>query len=114
MVMIGNRFSLSLFGPFRLQNPQGGIVRISSKKAIALVAMLAMSPNGERTRGWIQDKLWGRRAANEAHGSLRRELSNLRAVLNRNGTELLLAQRDCVRLELSLVEVDALEILHDR
>jgi TolB-like protein len=101
------QFTLSLLGPFRLQNPGGERIEIPSRKGIALVAMLALAEEGERTRGWLQDKLWGQRQHAEGRGSLRRELSNLRKLLNREATPLLVFERDRVRLRIDLIEIDA-------
>ncbi len=100
-------FTLSLLGPFRLQNPGGERIEIPSRKGIALTAMLAMAEEGERTRGWLQDKLWGQRQHAEGRGSLRRELSNLRKILNRQAPPLLVFERDRVRLRIDLIEIDA-------
>jgi len=69
---------MSLLGPFKLEGPRGENVGISSRKGIALLAILATSPNGERMRGWLQERLWGSRGEAQASASLRRELSNLR------------------------------------
>jgi TolB-like protein len=74
---------------------------------MGLVAMLAMSAGGERSRGWLQDKLWGARDDTQAAGSLRRELSELRRLLNGGEAPLLLTERDRVRLDLSKLCVDA-------
>ena len=63
-------FTLSLLGPFRLQNPGGERIEIPSRKGSALTAMLAMAEEGERTRGWLQDKLWGQRQHLEGRGSV--------------------------------------------
>ncbi|MFB9268383.1 tetratricopeptide repeat protein [Bradyrhizobium erythrophlei] len=100
------RFTLGLFGPFRLLKPGGERVEIPSKKGVAVVAMLAMARDGERTRSWLQDRLWGKRQQTEARGSLRRELSNLRKLLNHD-TQLLVTGRDRVTLNLELIDVDA-------
>jgi len=100
-------FRLNLLGPFQLLDAKGERVPITSKRAMALVAMLAMSPNGERSRGWLQDKLWGAREDTQAAGSLRRELSELRRLLNADEAPLLLTERDRVRLDLSRLCVDA-------
>jgi TolB-like protein len=107
MMAVVKQFTLGLFGPFRLLKPGGERIEIPSKKGVAVVAMLAMAKDGERTRGWLQDKLWGRRRHVEARGSLRRELSNLRKLLNRDAAPLLICERDRVRLRLELVDVDA-------
>jgi TolB-like protein len=86
--------------------PEGERIEIPSKKGVAVVAMLAMARDGERTRGWLQDKLWGKRRHTEGRGSLRRELSNLRKILNAK-TELLICAHDRVSLRLDLIDVDA-------
>jgi TolB-like protein/Flp pilus assembly protein TadD len=88
-------------------DPQGQRVAVTSKRAMALIAMLAMSADGERSRGWLQEKLWGAREDTQAAGSLRRELSELRRLLNVGDSPLLLTERDRVRLDLSKLCVDA-------
>jgi TolB-like protein len=101
------RFALRLLGPFELVAPDGSRIQISSKKGTAALAMLAMSRDGERTRGWLQGRLWGSRGRTEAAGSLRRELSNLRKLLNSDRGELLVGDRDRIRLRLDLIDIDA-------
>jgi TolB-like protein len=102
-------FELKLLGPFHLRGPDGRRVNIASKKAQALLAMLAMSGSGERTRSWLQTQLWGSRSPDQAQASLRNELSSLRALVN--ATENLLIQSDKSRvwLDLSLIQIDARE-----
>jgi TolB-like protein/predicted Zn-dependent protease len=107
MMAAVKQFTLGLLGPFRLLTPDGERIEIPSKKGVAVIAMLAMAKDGERTRGWLQDKLWGKRQHAEARGSLRRELSNLRKLLNRDAESLLICERDRVRLRLDLINVDA-------
>src|SRR5947208_16304743 len=98
MLTAVRQFSLVLMGPFRLLTPGGERIEIPSKKGVAVVAMLAMTKDGERTRGWLQDKLWGKRQHAEARGSLRRELSNLRKLLNYGTEPLLICEHDRVKL----------------
>jgi len=108
-----SQFTLGLLGPFRLQKAGGERIEIPSRKGIALIAMLAMADEGERTRGWLQDKLWGQRGQAEGRGSLRRELSNLRKLLNEEATPLLMFERDRVRLRIELIDVDARRLATD-
>src|SRR3954468_2979720 len=108
MMAAVKQFTLGLLGPFRLLTPAGERIEVPSKKGVAVVAMLAMARDGERTRGWLQDKLWGKRQHTEARGSLRRELSNLSKLLNGDSGELLICERDRVRLRLELIEIDVL------
>lgn len=106
MMAVVKRHTLGLLGPFRLVKPGGERIEIPSKKGVAVIAMLAMAKDGERTRGWLQEKLWGKRQHVEARGSLRRELSNLRKLLNRDGDPLLICERDRVRLRVELIDID--------
>ncbi len=101
------QFTMGLFGPFRLLKPGGERIEIPSKKGVAVVAMLAMAKDGERARGWLQEKLWGQRQQAEARGSLRRELSNLRKLLNQDSAALLVCEHDRVQLDLKLINIDA-------
>ena len=55
-----DKFQLRLLGSFALRDPKGELVDIPSKKARALLALLAIAENGERTRSWLQDHLWTR------------------------------------------------------
>jgi len=103
-------FRLDLLGAFRLIAPNGERINISSKRSMALVALLAMASEGERTRAWLQEKLWGRREAPQARGSLRRELSNLRRRVNIGASPLLICEHDRVKLDLDRLHVDAREI----
>jgi len=101
------QFTLELLGTFRLSGPSGERIEVASRKGAALIALLAMGGDGERTRSWLQDKLWGSRQQAQARDSLRRELSNLRRQLNDQSAPLLVCLRDRVRLDLTRVQVDA-------
>jgi len=100
------KFRLNLLGPFRLSGPGGGRIDVPSKKGVALIAMLAMSNQGERTRSWLQDRLWGSREPSQAQGSLRRELSSLRRRLNAGSEPLLVCSHDRVKLDLDRLQID--------
>jgi TolB-like protein len=104
-----SKFKLRLLGPFSFVDPEGRRIVISSRKGAALIAMLAVSKDGERARGWLQTQLWGSREPKEANGSLRRELSDLRQRLNRPSWTPLICERDRVRLDLSIVSIDIFE-----
>lgn len=100
-------FSLELFGSFRLLDRDGRRIEIASKRGKVLIAMLATAGGGERTRSWIQSRLWGSRQLNQAQGSLRRELSNLKTVLNRGKGQLINSDHNCLWLDLSQISIDA-------
>ncbi len=97
---------LCLWGTFRLFAKDGARVDVSSKKGMALMALLATAPDGERTRSWLQDRLWGSRQRPQAQQSLRREFASLKAVLPDEIAALFSADRERVRLDPSKIDVD--------
>ena len=108
MAASSRKYALNLMGSFRLIGPEGERIDIASRKGMAMVAMLALAEGGERTRGWLQEKLWGQRDRPQAQGSLRRELTHLRDHLNGHTKPLLICERQTVRLDLSQIDIDAL------
>lgn len=109
MLILTSKFKLRLRGPFSLMDPERRRIAIPSRKGAALIAMLAVSKDGERARGWLQTQLWGSREPKEANGSLRRELSDLRRRLNKPSWSPLVCERDRVRLDLDMVSIDVFE-----
>ena len=101
-------YRLNLIGAFRLLTPDGTRIPVPSRKGAALIAVLAMSKEGERNRSWLRDKLWGTRPATQGNASLRRELASLRRDLN-HAAALLICEGDLVRLDLARITVDARE-----
>ena len=102
---------LQLIGPFGLFAPSGVRIEISSKKAIALIALLATAPSGERSRRWLQAMLWGTREHEQAQTSLRREVSTLSKQLEVRGAgELLLRSSQRIGLQLDRVMLDTDEL----
>jgi TolB-like protein len=104
-----NALRIALLGPFRLVTGAGLPVHISSKRSIAIIALLATAPDGVRSRNWLQAMLWGNRGPAQAQASLRRELSNLAALLERHGAGTLLRRdRQNVALDLARIDIDIL------
>lgn len=93
-------------GAFRLLGTDGSRLEVASKKAIGLIALLATGRDGERTRQYLQDKLWGSRESSQAQTSLRRELSNLRKLLADEPEPLLFTEGARVRLNLQKIAFD--------
>jgi TolB-like protein/tetratricopeptide (TPR) repeat protein len=109
-----DKFRMDLIGPFGLFAPSGARIDVRSRKGVALLALLAFSPNGLRTRAWLQAILWGSRAHVQAQSSLRRELSTLVAVLDAHGAGDLLvrdAQRVQLRTDCILLDTDRLALV---
>lgn len=101
-----SRYSLGLAGAFRLTGPGGRRIEISSKRGQAMLAMLAVAGGGERTRSWLQDRLWGSRGQEQAQASLRRELSNLKKLVNQDSAEILDSDYSRIWIDLRYIDVD--------
>lgn len=87
--MIGIR----LLGPPRVER-DGTPVRFDTRKAVAVLALLALS-DAPRPRDAVADLLWPGQDLAHARGALRRTLSTIRSAL---GPEVVLAGRDQVAL----------------
>ncbi|MEP3421267.1 MAG: hypothetical protein ABJN35_06010 [Erythrobacter sp.] len=104
-------YRLELVGPFGLFAPDGRRIEVSSKKSIALLAMLATAPSARRTREYLRNILWENSDEKSAKDSLRRELSNLKKTLKAYGAEeVILIEIQRVSLAIDLVEVDIFQI----
>lgn len=104
--MIG-KYRLDLIGPFGLFTPDGRRIDITSKKSVALIALIIVSPSGVRSRRWLQNMLWGTREDIQAQTSLRRELSNLTKQLAvMDADHLLVRGTQRIGLAIEQLEVD--------
>lgn len=95
-----------LTGDFRVEFESGEDATPNAAKAKALLALLATAPRGSRSRSWIQSKLWSDRAPEQASGSLRQCLVQLRKSLA-DRPELIMATRQKVAIDLKRVEIVA-------
>lgn len=100
------KFRLELVGSFRLFAPDGSRIPVSAKRSRILLAMLATARSGERSRHWLHERIWGSRHRAQAQASLRRELSNLRPLVNIAERPLVLADHETIGLDLASVEID--------
>jgi TolB-like protein len=102
-----DRFTLNLFGTFRLVRADGIEIRIRSAKGRALLALLATSPDGTRERKALREMLWQRSSRAQQQSSLSAELSSLKRTLRRHGaTELLNQDSQRVGLARDLIDMD--------
>ena len=100
--MIGLRFRLSLFGPFRLAGPAGRI-ELGSRKLAALFAFLACAGPEPQPRDAVMTLLWGSSPQPKAQQSLRQALMRLRRIL---GDDAIVGGRDRVGIRPGLVDCD--------
>ena len=96
---------LQVFGPPKIIRSTGEDCTPRGRKACALLAMLALSPESKRSRVWIQDKLWGSRGKEQGAASLRQSLSEIRKALG-NDRGLLFADSYVLALDPALFETD--------
>ena len=101
-------YALQVFGRFKMLAPDGNEVALASKKAQALIAMLALAGDSGVTRERLIDVLWADRGDEQARSSLRQALSAIRKALAANGGDGLLKADDSeVRLDPALYSSDA-------
>jgi DNA-binding SARP family transcriptional activator len=104
---------LRLLGPFSLTvggtgNSTDRPIGISSRKARALLAYLAMSPGEDVDRELLADLLWGDSADGDARHNLRQCIVTLRKILDTVHLPLLLVKRNSLALKADATSVDAL------
>jgi DNA-binding SARP family transcriptional activator len=88
---------LSLHGTFAVRTLQGEDLTPKPQKARALLALLATAPDLRRARRWLEERLWSDRGPQQAAGSLRQALVDLRRALGPHG-DIVNATRDWVEI----------------
>jgi DNA-binding SARP family transcriptional activator len=106
--------SLFLLGPFLARVRQDHALALSSKKAQALLAYLALEAARPHYREALSGLLWPERPDQAARGSLRQALQELRRAIGDNGafSPLLLVSRETIQLNPDAdywLDVDAFE-----
>ncbi|MBL3568455.1 hypothetical protein BV509_15825 [Rhodovulum sulfidophilum] len=97
---------LHLLGAPCLTDAEGRDITPKSRKAQALLALLALSPRGTRTRIWLRDKLWSESDEGRASGSLRQSVYELKRALKAVDDTLLATDRNALCLDLDRLWVD--------
>ena len=99
-------FEINLLGPFCILGPDGQDRTPKSKRACALLALLALSPRKTRTRVWLRDKLWSERGETQAAASLRQCIHQARTALGDYADHLFGADKDKVWLNADRFSID--------
>lgn len=107
MLFIMGTYQLQLLGGFSLDS-QDESISISSKKAKALLAFLALHANQSFSRDRLANLLWEDSDTTQARQSLRQSLAVIRKVLP-NAKNGLIAEGDMICLSSEVVSVDAVE-----
>jgi TolB-like protein/DNA-binding SARP family transcriptional activator len=103
---------LALLGGFSLADANGRPCPIPSTKARALLAVLALSPNGSSTHEALSALLWSDRGEAQARDSLKHALADLKARLAAASIPGLDIQRRGIRLDPALIETDVSAFLN--
>jgi TolB-like protein/DNA-binding SARP family transcriptional activator len=100
--------NLALFGGFRLQTVVGEPVPLSTKKAGALLAYLALQPGRAQPRSKLAALLWGNHSEVQARDSLRQALSLVRKALSGIDAGALIAHEDTISFQPTTLTTDAI------
>ena len=100
------RLQLTFFGGFKAQLGPGRHGALTSKKAKALLAYLALTPGRSHPRPRLAALLWGDIDETRARNSLRQELAVLRAALGATGAHAIADTPAGITLDAAAVEVD--------
>jgi TolB-like protein/DNA-binding SARP family transcriptional activator len=95
-----------MLGGFELSSADGGDLTPPRRKLRALIALLALAPPAGWSREQLTALLWGDRDEEQARGSLRQALAELRRCL---GVSALLTDREMAAFDPAVVSVDAVE-----
>ena len=96
-----------VLGGFEARLAAGDTLRLPTKKAQVLLAYLALQPGHAHQRSKLAALLWGRRSDDHARDGLRHALVALRKALAGITPAPLLADRQTLALDSTVVEVDA-------
>src|SRR5262245_10267714 len=95
-----------MLGGFALMSVEGCDLTLPRRKLRALVALLALAPAGGWPRERLTAMLWGDREEEQARGSLRQALAELRRTL---GDQAIQSDRDTVSFNAGALHTDAQE-----
>lgn len=96
---IAPSISISLYGSFKVESADGRDITPTSQKAQGLLALLATSNDLSRGRSWVQSVLWSDRAREQASGSMRQALAQIKAAFGPEYSSVLQANRRHVWLD---------------
>jgi hypothetical protein len=105
MTTQGGKVRVQLAGAFAIQGRTGEDCTPRGRKACAIMAMLALAPDGKRARAWLQDKLWSTRAPEQGAASLRQSIHELRAALG-NDRDMIVADKFALSLDRTKCVID--------
>lgn len=96
---------IRLMGQFQVHDIMGRDFTPRGAKARGILALLCQTPGHCRPRRWLETRLWSDRGQEQASGSLRQALTELRKTLGPLAVHLQ-SDRDCVSLEGFVTDLD--------
>lgn len=96
---------IRMIGEFEVRDASGQDFTPRSAKARALLALLCRTQGHRRPRRWLEARLWSDRGQEQAAGSLRQALTELRKALGPLADRLT-SDRDCVALSDFTVDLE--------
>jgi DNA-binding SARP family transcriptional activator len=104
------RLQVRLLGGFEARLDSGQELALKGRKTQALLAYLAVAPGLARSRDSLTGLLWSDRAEEQARGSLRQALAELRRALEAMAPSPLDAGRETVTLDAQAVDSDVADL----
>ncbi|MBK8085202.1 MAG: hypothetical protein IPK28_16075 [Devosia sp.] len=104
------KLKVLLLGPFQIIGPDGRDLTPRRQKANALLALVAVAHRGQRARSWLCSRLWSDRSQEQALGSMRQSLTDLRRALGADWDRYLHIDAFNVAIDFSSVWVDAVAL----
>jgi DNA-binding SARP family transcriptional activator len=98
---------ISLLGGLEVRAPDGRLIGLPTRKAEALLAILAAAQGTWQSRGRLAALLWPNSADEQARGSLRQTLALLRKALAPAGLPGIAARGDALSLDPTGIDIDA-------
>jgi len=104
---------LYIVGAFAVRDEHGRAVTVRTRKAQAMLALLALSPRGARSRVWLRDKLWSGSDERRSSTCLRQTLFELRRDLGALADRALRVTAHEIALDPQRVWIDHRAVLED-
>jgi len=105
-VVTQTQLTLTLFGSCRVRINAPSGLEVKGRKSKALFVLLATAPNGQRSRKFLQEMLWGPTDYDSGYQNLRQALSKLRRDLGSYYADILEDDHSSLTLKLDPVMIE--------
>ena len=107
---MADKLKIRLLCGFEASLGDGNPLALKGRKTQALLAVLALSPGTAFSREKLTNLLWSDRGDEQARGSLRQALAELRRALGEDDSLYIVAKRDSVTLDAKNLDCDVVEL----